>query len=283
MLGFRCFVSLLAGASSLVFAGDEVSPTLTPRQLYYNTSRPKVGAEAQRQAPAKKTTPTPKTDLSKPVTPTDQSSKSEVAPSRSATPPAMEATNLGLRYSIVDGNTGSEIDPAKVFHNGDIVRLKLQANSSGYLYVLNQGSSGKWQVLFPSAEVVNNNNRIEASQVREIPMGQNFEFYADPGLERLFVVLSREREPDMENLLNHLRSGQPDRPQGLDSRRLQAANRPPAAGMDVDGVRTKMTSRDIRVQTVRAGANGSDESAVYVVAGLPTTSRIVTDIPLKHE
>jgi hypothetical protein len=251
------FLALLA--CSLAFAEESGSSTLTARQLYYKT-RPTPVVKKTGNSSASQGVPTSK-DL----------------PKRDAEPkpvPTTEAEYLGIRYSIIDGAGGREMDPAKVFHNGDIFRLKLQANTDGYLYVLNQGTSGNWNFLFPSAEVENNNNKIELGKLREIPSGQNLEFDTAPGIDKLFVVLSKEREPDMERLLGSLKNSQGDRT-------LQAENRPP--GVEVDGVRQKLTARDIRVQRLRTGSNSNGENAVYVAASRSETSRIVTEIALKHE
>jgi hypothetical protein len=52
---------------------------------------------------------------------------------------------LGLRYAVLKRDAGGqfqEIDPDTSFRSGDRIRLKVDANTSGYLYVVMQGSSG---------------------------------------------------------------------------------------------------------------------------------------------
>src|SRR5581483_709684 len=70
---------------------------------------------------------------------------------------------LGLRYSvlkIVDGE-GIETPPDTTFRSGDRIQVKVEANDNGYLYIVHQGSSGKWNVMFPSPNIENGNNRVE--------------------------------------------------------------------------------------------------------------------------
>lgn len=255
MRGTFVFLLILTSA----FAEDSAAPALTARQLYYKT-RPKAAAVKAK----------PVSSTGMPVT-TPVETK----------PASTEAQYLGLRYSIVDGNSRQEIDPSKAFHSGDAIRLKLQSNSNGYLYILTQGSSGAWKFLFPSAELRDNTNEITRDQVTEIPSSQAFEFDTAPGAEKLFVVLSRDREPDLESLLGSVKSGQAGAGNPSDQGRvMQAQNRAPA---DIEQLRAKFVARDLRVQSIRAATDKKGENAVYVAASQPATARVVTEITLRHE
>ena len=55
------------------------------------------------------------------------------------------------------------IDPALVLAQGDRVRFRFRTNFDGYLYVMNQSTSGKYEQLFPRDET-GQDNRIAANQ-----------------------------------------------------------------------------------------------------------------------
>ena len=73
---------------------------------------------------------------------TPAASKVEPAPGPKINVKGPKATTpvpLGLRYSIlkqVRNNQAEEVDPDTIFHSGDRIRLSLESNDSGYLYVV---------------------------------------------------------------------------------------------------------------------------------------------------
>jgi len=82
---------------------------------------------------------------------------------------AQTQAKLNRRYDLVlekkDGTTVRVMDPAHVFDEGDLIRFRLRPGVNGYLYVLNHGSSGKYEQLFP---------RIGQSQGREVRAGRDY-------------------------------------------------------------------------------------------------------------
>ena len=63
--------------------------------------------------------------------------------------------------------------------------------------------------LFPSAEIEGGDNRVERGRRYEIPSGYTFTFDEQPGAEKLFIVLSRRPEPDLERLIYSLGQRRP--------------------------------------------------------------------------
>ena len=113
---------------------------------------------------------------------------------------------LGLRYAVLKRDANgqyNEIDPDTSFRSGDRIRLKVDANTSGYLYVVMRGSSGTWKLLFPSAEVAGGSNHVRKGESRQIPSGERGQFVFDEqaGNEKLFIVLTRQPEPDLDKLI----------------------------------------------------------------------------------
>lgn len=107
-----------------------------------------------------------------------------------------DAPNTGLRYRITqqtkDGHEADVDIASATFRAGDKVRLSFESNVDGYLYVVQQGSSGRWSVLFPSPEINGGRNRVRKSDEYMVPDDGWFEFDSNPGAENLFVFFSRE-------------------------------------------------------------------------------------------
>ena len=102
----------------------------------------------------------------------------------------------GLRFRMIQAGPNdapTDVDPAKEFRSGDRVRFAFESNIDGYLYVAQQGSSGDWTMLFPAAEINGGRNAVKRHQEHEVPQGGDwFQFDQKPGVEELFVFLSRE-------------------------------------------------------------------------------------------
>ncbi len=101
----------------------------------------------------------------------------------------------GLRYRMTQQSGGTEVDvdPATaVFRNGDKVRLSFESNIDGFLYVVTQGSSGRWAVLFPHPDSNGGRNTIKRAEEYIVPPDGWFNFEGPPGTEQVFVLLSKE-------------------------------------------------------------------------------------------
>src|ERR1041385_1276851 len=235
MKHFLVITILMAGA-----AWCQSQPVLKARELFY-TPPPDAAkpAEAAKAADAK-------------------SSVKKVAvkspgPAKAAeTHTLTTSVPLGLRYAVLKRDAGGqfqEIDPDTSFRSGDRIRLKVDANTSGYLYVVMQGSSGTWKLLFPSAEVAGGSNLVRKGESRQIPPGNTGQFVFDEqaGNEKLFIVLTRQPEADLDKLIYSM-GGKPE------SLIAQATVR--------DDVVSKLraSSRDLVFEK-----SDSNENAAYVV------------------
>lgn len=118
---------------------------------------------------------------------------------------------LGLRYAVLkklDDGTYQEISPDSVFHAGDQIRLSLMANQDGYLYVIEQGSSGRWVPLYPGGSAAPDSNKLVPGKEYIIPGSGAWRFTGSPGQEKLFVMLSRTPEANLEETIASLKSRQ---------------------------------------------------------------------------
>src|SRR5208283_1278272 len=109
-------------------------------------------------------------------------------------PAPVPVVHLGIRYNLLlvdDANQGVAVDSDRVFRKGDRLAIEVEANRSGYLYVLARQSSGSWQALLPSAEMSGESNVIDPGSKIRVPRAYYFEIQDPPGSERLVLVFSR--------------------------------------------------------------------------------------------
>jgi hypothetical protein len=157
-----------------------------------------------------------------------------------------------------------DVDPDKTFVSGDRIKLGIESNDTAYLYVVQEGSDGTWDVLYPSSK----QHQVSAGTKVEVPAGaEDFVFDSTPGTERLMVVLSRTPETDLEKLVDSLRN----------------PGARPARGPVMMAALNTLRSRNLRVEK-RPQLSGKREEAVYIVNASTgnTGQRVVAEILLKH-
>lgn len=77
------------------------------------------------------------------------------------------------------------------FRNGDEVRLSIETKQDGYLYLVQKGSSGKLNILFPDKRIAKGAHSVKANQPMVIPSEGWFKFDTRPGTETIYVVYSQ--------------------------------------------------------------------------------------------
>lgn len=93
-----------------------------------------------------------------------------------------------------------QINSATVFSSGDRLRFRVSANFAGYLYVMNRGTSGGYELLFPRSDT-GGDNRIEKGRDYVIPAARGwFKVSGPPGQDIVYwlispVELGREYKP----------------------------------------------------------------------------------------
>jgi len=81
-------------------------------------------------------------------------------------------------------------DAATLFNNDDQVRFRIKTNFSGYLYVMNHGTAGTYQLLFPRSDT-GSDNRIQAGKEYVVPATQGwFVVAGPPGYDTVYWVVS---------------------------------------------------------------------------------------------
>lgn len=114
-------------------------------------------------------------------------------------------TPIGLGYTLYMRNSMGDavrVDPEREFHSGDGVRLSMESNTDGYLYVFHTENDGPPTLIYPDARINDGDNEMEAHVPYEVPSpfedreGYRWFFFdANPANERLYIVVTREPIP----------------------------------------------------------------------------------------
>ena len=283
--------------AGLTFAQAPPPKQLTARELFYAAATSAaVTKTAAVHPPARRSTATPAKPVEiaradpGPSAPHPTASPAPApAPATAPMPPSGTAP-LGLRYTVLKlaaDNTPTEVPTDTVFHAGDRIRFAVETNAPGYLYIVNQGSSGNWKPMFPAAEIEDGNNRIEGWRPYTMPPKSRLAFDSTVGTEHLFIVFAVQPEPDLENMIYSLQGMKkaaataPEAPVQSSKELILASN---ISNTAVDHLRT-VYARDLIIEKVDPSTPGDKkETAVYVVNPTGSAdSRVVADLHLVHQ
>lgn len=198
---------------------------------------------------------------------------------------------LAMRYSVLKLNSNgkyAKVDSDSVFHSGDKIRVSIEPNDAGYLYIVQRGTSKEWDVLFPSPEIAEGNNQVVANHRNVIPAGGRFYFNEQPGEEKIFIVLTRKPVPDLEQLIYTLRSKvtndpavapAPEKPKTM----MMAQNR--VNDSIIDRLRSQVNSRDLVFEKIDDDTPEDGQGKTVYVAKDDRTAgaTVIADVTLKHE
>ena len=116
--------------------------------------------------------------------------------------PKVISQKLGLGLTLFTRDSlglAVRVDPTRTFHRGDRVRVLLETNADGYLYIFNTTNGGKPVMIYPNKELDDGGNYLRSHIPFEIPASTAseerlrwlvFDQYA--GTERLYFVFTRE-------------------------------------------------------------------------------------------
>lgn len=101
------------------------------------------------------------------------------------------ASVLSIRLEQRKGDTAHPVPQNSVFRNGEILRFRLTSQIEGYLYVVDQGTTGSTEVLFPASGQASS-NRIRIGREYLVPAdGEGwFEVSGPTGFDVLYFVVS---------------------------------------------------------------------------------------------
>lgn len=273
----------IAGSTLLLFGQD---PELKARELFYSPAKmvakpaaanpPAAPAAAKSVAKAE----TKPAAAKSPSTP-DAAVAAAKGPFQNASVTTANQP-LGLRYSIVQrmrNGVEREVDPETVFRTGEQIRLRVESNDAGYLYIAQKGSKGNWNLLFPSPEINGGKNKVTPYRKYEIPNEDVFEFSSPAGEFKIFIALTRQPEPDFERFLSSLEKGaKPGTSTAPAKGEILALN-----VLDdrlIGEVRGKLVARDLVVSRVK---RQNDVAGYAVNASGKSDARVVAELALKQQ
>lgn len=199
VLGLVCIGAVAIGVAAPAFQDqDDVRGaflTSRPKDKPANTGG--TSSTTSRRRP--KTTPGP----NKPPDKTSGKpgpSKPTPSPSEPSTPVNARRLGLGVTLFMRDSNgLAVRVDPDHVFRKGDRVRVLLESNTDGYLYIFNTTDDGPASMIYPDASLDEAGNYLQAHVPFEIPTSLGaeerlrwFAFDDVAGTEHLFFVFTRE-------------------------------------------------------------------------------------------
>ena len=201
-LGFVCLCAVVIGVAAPAQDDDVRGAFLTSRPKEKPASSGAATKPNRRRPkqPAGSTNPgsTSKPPEKKP--PHSGTSGTPSTPSASTKPVNNPRIGLGVTLFMRDSSgLAVRVDPDHVFKQGDRVRVLLETNADGYLYIFNTTNDGPAVMIYPNADLDEAGNYLQAHVPFEVPASQSaeerlrwFAFDETGGTERLFFVFTRE-------------------------------------------------------------------------------------------
>lgn len=199
VLGFVCLCAVVIGIAAPTIQEDDVRGA-------FLTSRPKE--KKATSGPATKPSRRRPKQTVNPNNTAKPAEKQVAKPNPSSPATSSEALKpvnvarigIGLTLFMRDSNgMAVRTDPDYVFHKGDRVRVLLETNTDGYLYIFNTTNNGRATMIYPDANLDEGGNYLQAHVPFEIPSSHAgdeklrwFAFDEVSGTEHLFFVFTRE-------------------------------------------------------------------------------------------
>jgi len=247
-----------------------------PKQTAVNPGNTGKPAEKQTQKPAS-SGPKASTEPSKPVN--------------------LPRMGIGLTLFMRDSNgLAVRTDPEHVFQKGDRVRVLLETNADGYLYIFNTTNNGPATMIYPHADLDEGGNYIQAHVPFEIPSstaGEErlrwFAFDEVAGSEHLFFVFTREplKEIPLEDeLISFCRDSKdkcPIRPSTEAWEALQTQMQEPLKTDKTQAYGKTETPVEQQATTRGLGLAKDDPQPSLVMMASTARSTLVTALELIHK
>ncbi|HMZ81309.1 MAG TPA: DUF4384 domain-containing protein [Acidobacteriota bacterium] len=149
------------------------------------------------------TNPKPKkTALKKKTSGTAESGSTGATTSSHQLAISTPGTAVGLGYTLFmkgPNNQPVRVDPSRAFVTDDAIRLLLEPNIDGFLYIFHTEENKNPQLLFPDPRLQAGSNAVRAHVPYEVPSSTDsnqsnhwFVFEGDPATERLLIIIARQ-------------------------------------------------------------------------------------------
>lgn len=126
------------------------------------------------------------------------------------TPTFKDALRIKVGFvSQDDSGRESRLTNESVLRSGDKIGITFQPNADCYVYIFWWDSSGQVGRLFPNPKLTEGSGEARAGQTYWLPSKEGKYWYVlddNPGLETIYFVASRQRNPRIEALYDELKS-----------------------------------------------------------------------------
>jgi hypothetical protein len=205
---------------------------------------------------------------------------------------------LGLTLFMRDANgMAVRVDPTREFRKGDRVRVLLETNTDGYLYIFNTTNDGEPVMIYPDPELDQAGNYIQAHVPLEIPSGvaaeerlRWFTFDQNAGTEKLYFVFTREPLPGVpieDDLISFCRENKtkcPWHPLSDTWARVKTELGQPTQLAKVQGLGKNQTSVEVQAATRGIGLNRDDpEPSLILLTASTNKDVLVATLDLTHK
>jgi hypothetical protein len=267
------------------------------------TTRPKQTVQSSKTStPAKPSRRRPKTQVVKNTNP-DTVKTSGTQETGETTPTTTTKTTaprigLGLTLFMRDSNgLAVRVDPTHEFRKGDRVRLLLETNSDGYLYIFNTTNNGAPVMIYPNPELDDAGNFIQSHVPVELPSSMAAEerfrwlaFDENAGAEKLYFVFTREplnKVPIEDELISFCKTKEaicPLRPSDDLWATVRKELNSPVMVAKAQSFGGAQTSSEHNATTRGIGLSKEDpEPSVVLLKASSTTGMLVTALDLIHK
>ncbi len=205
---------------------------------------------------------------------------------------------LGMTLFMRDSNgLAVRVDPAHEFHKGDRVRVLLETNVDGHLYIFNTTDGGAPVMIYPDPQLDEAGNYLKAHVPVEVPSSlateerlRWFRFDEKAGVERLFFVFTKEpipgvpMEDDLTKLCSDPKAACAWSPAAELWAQLQKdlANVPQIARNKNYGAAQTRGEHDATTRGIGL-AQDDPEPAVVMMSSSNNSARLVTALDLIHK
>jgi Domain of unknown function (DUF4384) len=203
VLGLVCLCAVVIGIAAAPIQDQDENVrgaflTTRPKEKPQTSSSPTT--KRSRRSPKKSVIPNKPPEKNPNPGHSGSSTSTPSGASGSSKPVNAKRLGLGMTLFMRDSNgLAVRVDPDHVFGKGDRVRVLLETNTDGYLYIFNTTNDGSPVMVYPDADLDEAGNYLQAHVPFEIPSSDAPEerlrwlvFDENAGTERLFFVFSRE-------------------------------------------------------------------------------------------
>ena len=201
---------------------------------------------------------------------------------------------IGLTLFSRDSNgLAVRVDPDRVFQKGDRVRLLLETNSDGYLYIFNRTNDGPPVMIYPDAEIDEGGNYLQAHVPFETASDAAeerlrwFAFDQNTGTEKVLLCLHArafEDVPTEDELIAFCRNNQcPWQAGGSVWEMVQAQAQEPLKSDRAKSFGTAQTRVEQNATTRGLGLAKDDPQPSLIMMASSTKPTLVATLDLIHK